>query len=414
MKTISTADFNKNRACFDVYKAIVNDQYQDLSIENLEFDINQAPSFGVRFTRQSDGQQIDIRSGWTPTGIAIQFEKPVLLELFLLMGANPFSGYLDRNPINLIPDDSPYYEQMKQLLWQYQHPGTHDPAECVDNHKIIFNGNFIEALKKGDDQTVAHMLSEGTIYTDQCCYDLQSSTMAFTLAVKSKSFPTVALLVKRGATITDPAAQAFLQQYAEEPWCKSINQLLALEKAKQCAIMQLFCTAKGNLDLCRDEINHIRQQHQNKLQDLKEGKNICITWENYAAMIQDIENKLPNPATQTKQLVTNPYQNNPTQFFYIRQSTHAPNNHLKNLISATVFSLSVGGGITTIGLGVLLHNPHFALFAIPQLPTIIVGVITAIGALLLVSGLLISIRACNEYSSGINAPTNHHSSQQSP
>jgi len=416
----------------ELYNAIENNGYAAIlaALEKPYLDINQTSSLDIEITQHSTGDKLRLRSGWTLTAHAIQLGKPILVELFLLMGANPFGGHADNNPIHLIPRDSAHYEQIKQLLRQYQYPEENSSAKTV---RAIFDGPFIEALTKGDATTVARMLSEDTIYTDQCCHNIYE--MAFTLAVKSKSFATVALLVERGATITDPAAQTFLQNHANEAWCKSISQLIALEKSKQLAIMKLFCVAEGNLELCRKDINQIRQQYQSQVQDLREGKNTSVrSWEDYDAMNSIVATIPPIPAMRVGQPITlsddggtpprsvtpsstPPYSYSNTQASTLFSQPQRPMpsaNNLNGMASAAVLFLSVGGGITTVGLGVLLHNPHFALFAIPQLPAIAVGMITAIGMLMLASGLLLSCKAYNESSSSIETQTDSLFSQQSP
>ena len=402
------------------------------------FDINQCASRGIQRT---DG--LTLHSDWTPMTYAIAFAKPEWVELFLLMGANPFGGHYNINPINLIDRKSktPNSIKIAKLLWQHQYPNPieSDITPVVDNHKLLSSGPFIAAIITGDDKTVEKLLSNGVIYTDHCCHNV--SNIASTLAVKSKSLSTVALLVQRGAIITEPATRQLLHAHSQEAWCQPIAALFALEKLKQIAIMELFCAAQGNLDLCRDAILQIRQQYQEKVDALKNGQPVNDEWQDFDAMKTQIlgtvnptpsvlsivgsvdnsfsETQRPTDCLQAPEILNiaktdcsdkdrtrsrglaagsrslnnqqpldiskkpnssvTPSQSKDTLFSRAANGTATPLHNNQNSLKAGAFFLAAGTMITTISLGVLLKSPTFAIFVLPQVPMFFMSIAATIG-----------------------------------
>ena len=196
-----------------IFRAIRYDDYSALrdELQKPSFDINQS------ITRDQPLREgITLNEGHTPMSYAISLGEPSLVELFLLMGANPYGGHDNLNPIQLINEqvDLTTNTRIKTLLLQSQHPEQPvDESQLVNKHKFHFNGPFIEAITSGDDVTVRRMLSDGLIYTDQCCYNLIST--ALTLAVKSTLFNTVALLVELGATISNNEVRLLLEKHSQ-------------------------------------------------------------------------------------------------------------------------------------------------------------------------------------------------------
>jgi len=272
-----------NLSLAPIYRAIGNDDYDALrgELSKASFDINQSATTGVQLP-----EKITLLDGYTSMAYAIAFGKTSLVELFLLMGANPHGGYHDLNPIHLIDKEKgnpATNAQIKKIFMQYQNPGQSiDIEQHVSKHEVYFNGPFIDAIKHGDHLTVERMLSEGLIYTDQCCHNIFSTALA--LAVESQSFDTVELLVQRGAAISNYQVRLLLENYSQEPWCQRIAKLLELEKQKQLTIMDLFCLAKGDLEVCREAIDDIKRQYKEKVIALKDSQAISMEWNNYSAM----------------------------------------------------------------------------------------------------------------------------------
>ena len=278
-----TLERETNLSLAPIYRAIGNDDYDTLrgELSKASFDINQSATTGVTLP-----EKITLLEGYTPMTYAIAFGKASLVELFLLMGANPHGGHHDLNPIHLIDEkkgNPATNARIKKIFMQYQNPDQSiDIEQNVSKHEIYFNGQFIDAIKQGDHLTVEKMLSEGLIYTDQCCHNLVSTALA--LSVESQSFDTVALLVQRGAAISNYQVRLLLEKHSQEPWCQRIARLLELEKQKQLTIMDLFCLGKGDLEVCREAIDDIKRQYKEKVIALKDSQAISMEWNNYSAM----------------------------------------------------------------------------------------------------------------------------------
>lgn len=103
-----------------IYIAIRDDNYFALrdELQKPSFDINQS------ITCDQPLQDITLNYGHTPMSYAISLGKPSLVELFLLMRANPYGGYFNLNPIELINEqvDLTTNARIETLLSQYQHP----------------------------------------------------------------------------------------------------------------------------------------------------------------------------------------------------------------------------------------------------------------------------------------------------
>ena len=200
-----------NASLVAIYRAMQRNDYYALrdELKKPSFDINHWSTQAIDLP-----EKITLHSNFTPMAYAMAFENVALVELFLLMGANAYGVHSDLNPIYLInkEGDPKKQAQIEQLFLQYQHPGhaVDSPLKVV-RPKIYFDGPFIDAIKQGDHDTVSRMLSEGFIYTDQCCHDVFSTALA--LAVESRSFDTVALLVERGAAISNDEVRRLLETH---------------------------------------------------------------------------------------------------------------------------------------------------------------------------------------------------------
>jgi ankyrin repeat protein len=232
-------------------KAIENNNYQAMLtlFEQPEFDINQYATKGCH-------------ANLTLVALAIHFKKPELVELFLLMGANPYGGHADQNPINLIDFTAltqASSSEISNLLLRYQQSNHPPDMLNIPDYDASVTDAFIAAVKAGQHATVKRMLDGGLIYTDQCRFDIIDT--AFALAVESGCYKTVALLLQRGAAISDAQVRAHLDQNKTNTRYKGINQLIRLEKQKQTDIMFNFVSEWGNLETCRAPIHTIRETY---------------------------------------------------------------------------------------------------------------------------------------------------------
>jgi hypothetical protein len=241
--------------------AVEQDNYRALFTlcQQPEFDINQYATTGIY-------------ADHTLVAVAIRLHKPVLVELFLMMGANPYGGHGSSNPISLIDlttQERNVGVEMQNLLLDYQalthaHATLHmSDSNQMPDYDTSKTEPFITAIQKGQHVTVKRMLDEGLIYTDQCRFSI--TKIAIALAVESGHYKTVALLLKRGAAISNAEVRAHLEQNKRNTRYRGINQLLRLEKQKQTHIMFEFMLNDCDIKACRTSIRTISETYNNHM-----------------------------------------------------------------------------------------------------------------------------------------------------
>ncbi|KTC76839.1 ankyrin repeat domain-containing protein [Legionella brunensis] len=232
----------------ELSERITQDDYEEILklVKNPETDINQAG-----------------RNQWTPLHCTILHNKPALLELFLLMGANPYG----KNAIGTPKKHAELLDNPDEILKRLPKQTTTPPCD---------KDTFMEAIKNGNADFIKEMLSKGFVYDDN---DVSFGNFEFTglgIAVQTGSFEVVELLVRQGSMIQDAALQDWLKKQGDRADLKQINQLLQLEKQKQIQIMEVFCAAKGEsaeekLDACRKEIDNIKLNFDDIVNGMKQS-----------------------------------------------------------------------------------------------------------------------------------------------
>ena len=198
--------------------------------------------------------------------------KAALVELFLLMNANPFSpssvtGTAFQHAERL-PPLSKERERIFQLLGI--EPKRIQPDESVA---------FIKAVEEENIALVRKMLTEGFPYSDSSCYSTRFTLLHH--AVITGCFEIVVELVRRGAMIQDQTMVEWLQNEAAAAKqarlpsrLDPVRKLFELEKERQLSIFKAFCEAPGNspeekLESCRSDIVFQNQFFERNLQRLR-------------------------------------------------------------------------------------------------------------------------------------------------
>lgn len=182
------------------------------------------------------------RCNLTSLDLAIRYNKPVLVALFLRMSANPYFTFTQNSFKGDLEKLDPASQlKMMSLLGDMSH------AELKEKEEKKFE----TAIRNGKTEEVKSMLLKGFPYSEKVWVGYSTPLYA---AIQSGSFEIVEELVRRGSEIQDKSAPI-----------ESINQLLKLEKQRQIAIFEAFYKAPGvsaedKLNACLVELDNIQQR----------------------------------------------------------------------------------------------------------------------------------------------------------
>ncbi len=267
-----------------LYDAIKEDNYREL-VEIFtapEFDINQFSIDGYYKGISIEGNLSYINSAMS---YAISLGKTSLVELFLLMGANPYqAGNPTSTPIANINDANIKPEDKELMLSIFKKQPNINSNFCsinkinFSNEQILYiDKNFMDEIFRDNHKILQSKLSN-IRYTDACC-NYNYHYTALVSAILSTSITTVKLFIDRGAIISNACVRKYLKEFAEESWIKPIAKLLQLEKERQITIMKIFALYKGNIDDCRDYIIEFNKKHKEQTNILTETKNPNLQWD---------------------------------------------------------------------------------------------------------------------------------------
>jgi ankyrin repeat protein len=231
------------------------------------------------------------RNNWTALHFAIEHNKLHLVELFLLMKANPYqpvsgNNYSPRKHAKLpkklntegvaIPNP--------EIIKLFPDPKANPEMTDYDLREDLKN-EFINKIKKKDVDVVEDMLSKGFEYNDFSHYEGRDS--ALEIAIKTGSFEIAVKLVKIGAITTDPQLNEWLSDHAHQPGIKPFINLLQWEKQKQIQMVEAFCNAPGKtgeekLNAARQSIYDIQKKFDSDVQKLMDN---CLKGKEWSSTI---------------------------------------------------------------------------------------------------------------------------------
>jgi hypothetical protein len=238
------------------------------------------------------------RNNWTPLHLAIEENKPELVSLFLLMGANPNASCAEGSAIELackkgnptivryllenphlkgveITEEVEGDESKTTIKYRisagYVIESYTLQGDTISNRKLaVVDGNkfeehnevarqFRDAAAKGNFEKIESFFSKNQAFDER----LEHFNRVFENVVESGFFDLVNRILQEGIYLSDSTLKKSLQSAP-----KPIKELIKLEKQKQIDLMQAYIENQNNVPSFQKAAEGIFEQHKRAFDNL--------------------------------------------------------------------------------------------------------------------------------------------------